>query len=110
MLVWLARWTPTGVDFVRRARAAKNAERLGFQTKRGERTVAPANQPNGRQSALITRRQFVTRVGLAGASATAVATLFSGSAAAAPLQAPAYQAERAVSLWHIFSTIGSQED
>src|SRR5438874_2506578 len=72
--------------------------------------MALAKQQVGRESALITRRQFVTRVGVATLSAATAATLLSGPTAAAPLQAPSYQAQRAVSLWHIFSTIGSQED
>src|SRR5207253_10407826 len=45
-----------------------------------------------------------------GVAATAAAAFLSSSASAAPLQAPAYQAERTVSLWHIFSTLGKQED
>jgi len=72
--------------------------------------MPPANHQGTPESARITRRQFVTRVGLAGLSAAAVTTLLSGPTAAAPFQAPTYQAQRAVSLWHIFSTIGSQED
>jgi multiple sugar transport system substrate-binding protein len=57
----------------------------------------------------ISRRQFVARLGAAGLGATAATWLWGGAASAAPLQAPSFQAQRTVSLWHIFSTIGNQE-
>jgi multiple sugar transport system substrate-binding protein len=68
-----------------------------------------SNEHQGRGFRQLSRRQFVAWLGT-GSAALAVSPLLSASADAAPLQAPVYQAERTVSLWHIFSTMGEQEN
>jgi multiple sugar transport system substrate-binding protein len=72
--------------------------------------MALSCQRDSSESTMISRRQFVARIGGIGVSAVVGASLASTTASAAPLQGPVYQAQRAVSLWHIFSTLGSQED
>jgi ABC-type glycerol-3-phosphate transport system substrate-binding protein len=72
--------------------------------------MASSSQRGSSESATINRRQFVARLGAVGVSAAVGAALLSTPAGAAPLQAPTYQAQRSVSLWHIFSTLGAQED
>jgi multiple sugar transport system substrate-binding protein/raffinose/stachyose/melibiose transport system substrate-binding protein len=67
-----------------------------------------AHQQRPIESLKLSRRQFV--IGLAAiASTAAVTTTTAAAPAPAPFEAPAYQAQRQVSLWHIFSTLGSQE-
>src|SRR4029453_12974052 len=72
--------------------------------------MALSCQRNSSESKMVSRRQFVARIGAIGVSAVVGASLVSTTATAAPLQGPVYQAQRTVSLWHIFSTLGSQED
>src|SRR4051812_14380161 len=76
--------------------------------------MAPLQQPDADQSRKLTRRQFLQRSAAAGLSAAALGSLFALPAAAATThavrQAPTYLADREVSLWHIFSTLGTQED
>jgi ABC-type glycerol-3-phosphate transport system substrate-binding protein len=72
--------------------------------------MTTSHLPDSAGSAKINRRQFVARLGAAGVSVAVSTSLLSASAEAAPLAGPQYQAQRTVSLWHIFSTLGKQED